>query len=64
MSAELAGSNAEASVWARQYEVTLRDGFNFEDEVATTILEAVRAALDTEAPGATWRLKVEIAGRD
>ncbi len=62
--AELAGSNAEASVWARQYEVTLRNGFNFEDEVATTILEAVRAALDTEAPGAAWRLKVEIASRD
>jgi hypothetical protein len=64
VSAELVGSAAEASVWSRTYEVTLRDGFNFEDEVATTILEAVRAALDAEAPGAAWRLKVEIAGND
>jgi serine/threonine protein kinase len=64
VSAELAGSDAEASVWSRTYEVTLRDGFSFEDEVATTILEAVRAALDNEAPGAAWRLKVEIAGGD
>jgi eukaryotic-like serine/threonine-protein kinase len=64
VSAELAGSDAEASVWSRTYEVTLRDGFSFEDEVATTILEAVRAALDNEAPGTSWRLKVEIAGGD
>ena len=47
-----------------KYEVPLREGSTLKDEVATTIFEAVRAALDTEAPGAAWRLKVEIAGRD
>jgi len=62
VTAELATANAAASIWSRTYEVTLRDGFNFEDEVATTILEAVRAALDNEAPGQAWKLKVEIAG--
>jgi hypothetical protein len=39
----------------------LRDGFNIEDEVATTILEAVRAALDSGSLGGGWRLKVELA---
>jgi TolB-like protein len=52
-----------ASIWSRTYEVTLRDGFYFEDEVATTILEAVRAALDNESPGTGWQLKVELADR-
>jgi eukaryotic-like serine/threonine-protein kinase len=64
VSAALVGSASEGSVWSRTYDVTLRDGFNFEDEIATTILEAVRAALEAEAPGAAWRLKVEIAGND
>jgi serine/threonine-protein kinase len=50
-----------ASIWSRTYEVTLRDGFYLESEVATTILEAVRAALDNESPGTGWRLKVELA---
>jgi serine/threonine-protein kinase len=49
-----------ASLWSRTYEVNLRDGFYLEDEVATTILEAVRAALDNETPGTGWRLRVEL----
>lgn len=52
-----------ASIWSRTYEVHLRDGFYLEDEVATTILEAVRAALDNESPGTGWQLKVELADR-
>jgi serine/threonine-protein kinase len=58
VSAELLGQGA--SIWSRTYEVTLRDGFYLENEVATTILEAVRAALDNESPGTGWRLKVEL----
>jgi TolB-like protein len=61
VSAELLGSDQAASLWSRTYEVTLRDGFYLEDEVATTILEAVRAALDSESPGTGWRLKVELS---
>lgn len=61
VSAELLGSDDAASIWSRTYEVTLRGGFYFEDEVATTILEAVRAALDNESPGTGWRLKVELS---
>jgi eukaryotic-like serine/threonine-protein kinase len=58
---ELIGPGSAAGAWARAYEVTLRDGFNIEDEVATTILEAVRAALDSGSLGGGWRLKVELA---
>jgi TolB-like protein len=58
---ELVGPESAAGAWARSYEVTLRDGFNIEDEVATTILEAVRAALDSGFLGSGWRLKVELA---
>ncbi len=61
VSAELLGSDQAASIWSRTYEVTLRDGFYLEDEVATTILEAVRAALDSGSPGTGWRLKVELS---
>jgi TolB-like protein len=47
-------------LWSRNYAVTLRDGYYVEDEIATTILEGVRAALDRDTPAGGWRLKVEI----
>ena len=53
----------EPSVWSRKYEVSLRDGSNVEGEVATTILEAVRAALNSRAPAAGRQLRVELAAK-
>jgi TolB-like protein len=63
VSVELLESGSSMSLWSRRYEVSLRDGSNVEGEVATTILEAVRAALDTQPPAAGWRLRVELADK-
>lgn len=57
---ELVEPDSGAPVWSRTYEVLLRDGFNVEDAVATTILEAVRAAVGGEPLRAGWRLRVEL----
>jgi hypothetical protein len=61
VSADLLGLEPGVSLWSRTFHVTLRDGFNLEDEVATTILEAVRAALDAKTGTTPWRLRVELA---
>jgi TolB-like protein len=63
VSVELIESVSSTSVWSRKYEVSLRDGSNVEGEVATTILEAVRAALNSRAPAAGWQLRVELAAK-
>ena len=60
---ELLDSASSTSLWSQSYEVSLRDGSNVEGEVATTILEAVRAALDSRPPAAGWRLRVELADK-
>jgi serine/threonine protein kinase len=64
VSADLLGPEPGSTVWSRTFHVTLRDGFNVEDEVATTILEAVRAALDAETRTTPWRLRVELAASE
>lgn len=63
VSVELIESESSTSVWSRKYEVSLRDGSNVEGEVATTILEAIRAALTSRAPAAGWQLRVELADK-
>lgn len=60
VSVALVSAASSAELWSRSYEVTLRDGYYVEDEIATTILEGVRAALDRDIPSGGWRLKVEI----